>query len=473
MKINSFKKVKTKKEGNEMKKLLSLFLVGLLVVSSGVSLRAEEIIPIPAPIPFPEPIPQPGTRGYINITEGWNLVAMPVIPAKPFTVKDFVRAVESPFLPLGPVDYPGQVREGETSIEIVEEHPIICPPPMWKISAMAVYKNGRFVELYPHWRPRIRRNRIAYNMVPGEAYFVRAKYLGPRPLIQPPVYQDGAEEGVAPYDWRPSTSVLIKGRVIARTLSVSLNLNKGWNGASLLCMDRIFYQPHQPILEQDLVDPVEVPPPPPTRPEPRGNVLTRVTSLRRLSDELVDQGIKAKKIIFWDKYNQRWEKHDLPLAPIYSRNIMHVEPDPLNPMPITMPPIFLDRFINPSEGFFLLCEENGLYEPGLPISLDIPDPIRASHTGRVEHALYVAFGPPPPFTHIMKTNDDKLVHLRGANDSMDKKLDEAAAEPTTDVYVSGVVKTMLNYNGLPDGAPGRPVDVLMVDIVAEPIQFHN
>ena len=271
-----------------MRKLLGLFLIALLVSSVGISIVSGDEIEIPKPpgeeiifIPGPGPLPV----GFITIRGGWNLVAMPVLPDKPYTIKRFIEAVE------------GKPRGS-----------------LWEVSVVAVYKDGRF-KRYPM-------EGYSYNMVPGEAYFVHANLVAHGLIMV---------EG-----WQPSTIVEIIGRPIDH--SISLNLNRGWNGVSLRGDDTLDAIQRQ--RDKTCEDSKHL----------------AVLSLSQFLERLAEQEIKATKIAFWSDGGgypaqvQHWEIFDLPLQKE------------------------IDRLIRADEGFFLLCEENGLYIPGLDSNKEEPWP---------------------------------------------------------------------------------------------------
>ena len=332
---------------NKMKKLLSLLVGVMLVCSFGVCL-AEELQPVPIIIDSPPYCP---TVGTITIAEGWNLVAMPVLPAEPYTVEKFIKDVET-----DPSDFVLDIYPRQPSPDIQTG---------WQIPVVAVYKNGQF-ERYP-------KEGVTYNMVPGEAYFVYARYNGPRPLIYPP----GLEK--------------VKVDVIGKPLDVpvSLALNRGWNGVSVL--------------------------------------KPGTSDLRGLSDELAKQGIKATRIAMWSAKGQEWSQHELPILEKFL------------------------RVINPDEGLFLLCEENGLFIPGLP---PVP-PERLSYTGKIEYAIwYLDNGLTERIAgvdFIMYTQDGKTISLAAANKEIYAKLEAAIG------------------NGLFTVTGIQGIEALVVDAVGPPI----
>lgn len=333
-----------------MKKIICLLMVGLMICCSGVSLAHD--------VPFPEP-PAEKETATISLVDGWNLIAIPVLPAEPFSVRDFM--------------------------DMVNE--------AWEITVVAVYKNGRF-ERYP-------KEGITYNMVPGEAYFVYSKYTGS--FIYPPQ--------VYPL----TTAIHISGKV--PDMPVSLHLDRGWNGVSVPTA----------TLENEL-------------------------SLYMFSDELGEQGIRATKIAFWNN-EQGWEEYKLPF----------VADEPISG-PIVFPG-FTGRGINSNEGFFLLCEENGLYIPGLKV-----EPERVQYTGRVSLPLSFYIGS-TPFTFDLVLEDGTTVHLKGADKTIEGRLQAAAQnkEDHENYTVEGVMTVMYGFGCTPD-QPGTPVDVLLVDTItpAEP-----
>jgi len=184
-----------------MKRILSLLVVFTLVVSfSTTGISAELTLPS-LPGMEPEPVI---VEGVISITTGWNLIAMPVLPVEPYTVRQFIKDVEPQQLILEGVK--PEEKPGTEDPNFLE--PITVQPRLdgWKIGTVAVYKNGRY-ETYP-------KEGVTYNMVPGEAYFVNASYSGPWKM-------DGS---------KPRRVVTVKGRLLDN--GVSLNLNRGWNGCS-------------------------------------------------------------------------------------------------------------------------------------------------------------------------------------------------------------------------------------------------
>jgi len=236
--------------------------------------EGEKIKPV-NPIAPIQALPSPPSTAAINIKEGWNLIAMPVIPDKPYTVRDFVATIESD------------------------------PCYKWEVPVVAVYENGRF-ERYP-------KKDVTHNMVPGKAYFVYAKYDGQ-------VCQHRHPE-------LTRKSIRIAGEV--PDSPVVLNLNRGWNGISLTeyLDDKRFYD---------------------------------FNYLIRLSNELVEQGIKATKIAFWNS-DQEWEEYELPFELNWPPTL-NIVPGPIHHPDL---PDLYGRIISDDEGFFLLCEENGLFIPGL------------------------------------------------------------------------------------------------------------
>ena len=239
--------------------------------------QIEPIKPI-MPVQSPPSPPTSSSTAEIAITNGWNLIAIPVIPDEPCTVRGF--------------------------IEMVESDPCF----EWNVRVVAVYKNGRF-ERYP-------KEGITHNMVPGKAYFVYANY--------------GGQICEHKHMEKLYRVIHIAGEV--PDSPVVLNLNRGWNGVSLTD----FTHDGDPV---------------------------SIGSLCSLSRELQDQGIKATKIAFWDNTSQGWKEHELPFRPNEPTSGWW-----------TVFPGFPDPPINPNEGFFLLCEENGLYIPGLEAEADTVNP---------------------------------------------------------------------------------------------------
>ena len=261
-----------------MKKIICLLMIGLMLGCTSISFadveydeHGNEWYTLPVP-PNPN---MPGTvrlpHNYIVLTEGWSLIGIPVLPYEPLTVRDFM----------------GMVTED------------------WEITMVAVYKDGQF-ERYP-------KEGITYNMVPGEAYFVHTEYSGR-------------------LSGRRKTAIEIEGS--RPEVPVTLHLERGWNGISLL-----HYR--------------------------NGGWAAIVGSLRTLSKELRDQGINATKVALWDADDQAWEEYELPFdeaSPPGMPILSEVFPSPDNPA------------IYPIEGLFLLCEENGLYIPGLDAEADTVGP---------------------------------------------------------------------------------------------------
>ncbi len=254
-------------------------MVGLMIGCSGTSFANEgdgEYYELSVP---PSSLPVSLPHNDIVLTEGWSLIAIPVLPDKPLTVRGFM----------------GMIADD------------------WEITVVAVFKNGQF-ERYP-------KEGITYNMVPGESYFVHAEYSG---ILS----------------GRRKTAIGIEGS--RPEIPVTLSLDRGWNGISLMCY-------------RD------------------GGWAAIVGSLRTLSRELQDQGINATKIALWDADNQTWEEYELPFEGLFPRG----EPVPaIFPLPD-------DPAIYSIEGFFLLCEENGLYIPGLDagaptVDPPFPEPLRLS-----------------------------------------------------------------------------------------------
>jgi len=364
-----------------MKKLISLLAIAVLIGSFGVC-QAEDIEPMPnPPIIIEEEVPTSNTTGSITLTNGWNLVAMPVLPAKPYTVEQFIKEVESPIKPIPKPNKPIILEEvdrinEEVSVEEKNEKYLIKS--YWKVALVAVYKKGRF-ERYP-------KEGVSYNMVPGEAYFVYATYTGPRPLLAIGPNEEHRE-------WHPKTSVKIIGRPL--DVPVSLNLNRGWNSAS--------------IFEGDL---------------------------QRLSDELTEQHIKAKKIAFWSAEKQEWEQYELPIAePTETSPEIPYEDGHSYPLEYDRGKIEIIRPIKADEGFFLLCEENGLFIPQLelnpkpeppvppfppeppiePIKVAVGDDIGVKYTGYLEDGS------------IFDSNEDSdsLFYFTVGSDTVIQGFDEA------------------------------------------------
>ena len=424
-----------------MKKLLSLLAVAIVVCCAGVVL-ADEAVPTPIVPDQVEYLPTV-TKGTITLTEGWNLIAIPVLPAEQLRIKDFIYKVEG-----GIPDY----KTGDVSKEV-----IYCKP-MWNISAVAVYKDGRF-RTYT-------RDNATYNMVPGEAYFVHAEYLGPRPC-----YEVVGPQYPMPI-FRPTTTVTIAGKCVKA--SVSLDLNKGWNGVALMGKKESLNVYKEALNPQVAVDGAEIIEP------------ILVSSLRQLSGELSEQGVKATRIIFWDAYKQEWEQQALPFKGEQNIDGMAT---------------FIDRIISGSEGFFLLCDENGLYVPGLKQIQNLPDPpvppippindgrvyqygqIERENTGDIKD---VSACKPYNFVLVYWENVRNIspsgggslgymvehrIPVDGATEDIRQKL-EAVAGNGQAYSVEGVMKTV-EYDLPVPSYQSYKVDVLMVDRFFDPTVVYN
>ncbi|MDD5135845.1 MAG: hypothetical protein PHN63_00695, partial [Candidatus Omnitrophica bacterium] len=339
-----------------MKKLLSLMVVAVMIGCAGaVSAEETVIAPNPDPIVLDTDIQiLPVVKGTVTLTEGWNLIAIPVLPAEQLKIKDFIYKVEGGIPPCKTNDVSNEV--------------IYCKP-MWNVSAVAVYKDGRF-RMYT-------REDATYNMVPGEAYFVHCRYLGPRP-----VYSVLGPDYPMPV-YHPKTTITIAGKCVNAT--VSLDLNKGWNGVGVALM-----QQRPPLVIEE--EPINLPAIPRLTAESDDSAaLTTNVDLERIcagfslvqfSRELSEQGVKASRVIFWNAEKQEWEQYSLPY-PVADENGLICMPIP-------------GRLIDPGEGFFLLCEENGLYIPRLEIQKKpyppIPVPRTVTYSGTIEKSGSIVGG---------------------------------------------------------------------------------
>ena len=115
-------------------KVFRLVVAVLLVVAVRAYADDNSIITPPPPDSIFYPAIQPGK---ITIMEGWNLIAMPVIPLVPYTVDRFIADVETSIVPIDP---PYIVRPDQDQ----DFH----PRNEWNVPVVAVYKNGRFAK-YP------------------------------------------------------------------------------------------------------------------------------------------------------------------------------------------------------------------------------------------------------------------------------------------------------------------------------------
>jgi len=394
-----------------MKKLMCLLLVSFFLC--GVGTADDKVLERPDEFESPTMVEFPGKKaGAITLTNGWNLIAMPVIPLKPYTVKKFVEEVEKPFV------WTFQEKGGWGMPPLKE----------WIVHTIAVYKNKRFMKIYPNKYSQ-------YNLVPGEAYFVYARYYGPEPDL---------------HGWYPKKTITIPGR----KASVSLNLEREWNGVSWmrgrrhggikppypLPVPRPPYSDQMDIMEGDGGCAPHI---------PTEEMSVRINTLGQLLRELNAQGVKAKAIIFWSARKQEWIVFDLPRPQRRG---------------------FDEKIIRPDEGFFLLCEENGLYVPGLK-KHRYPE-VMYGYTGRVRGIGWYAFGPPPPYEFMLDVKmfwgDILHLPLRSANADIREKLQAARSEGDNIYTVISEKISMLNFNGLPDGAKGVPVEVLVVYDVEPP-----
>lgn len=404
-----------------MNKIIGFMIAMLLVGSIGICSAAEITIP-PDPTPIASIVNI--TKGSINITEGWNLIAMPVLPIAPYPAAKFAKDV---------------AYSDQSFIVKPDVGEIILPKFNWQVRTIAVYKNGRFEACYPN------KNLTPYNMVPSEAYFVYVEYLGMRPVFQPEISQDGTT--YCPPVWHPRTSVTIPGKAIDKT--VSLNLNRGWNGVSLLkqnLWDSIYPAPiPMPKISPDITTDNSL--------KPELELCT--TSLNQLSQELVAQGIKATKAIFWDADNQEWVKFDLPrptVPPIYNYNLGE---------PTDNLVAIFDRFIRDDEGFFLLAEENGLFIPGLGEIIAPPIEKRVSYTGKVEGVFCIP-EQKPPYDFVLRTRDGETVYLKPIDDKTGGILAQAANYGGL-YTIEGVIKYLPSYNYGIEYTGNALVKVVMVD----------
>jgi len=410
-----------------MRKLLVLVLAALLVSSFQLCIAAEEVeeeyIEVTDPEVIESEIEKCWSSPYhhpITLTEGWNLIAMPCLPDKPYTVNRFIQQVESYEINL----YTPIYKDGEEGVsqeeslnedydqEVEVEKRIIHPFPKWRVCSFLTYKDGRF--------KRISRYGPNYNMVPGEAYFVYAKYNWKYDY-----YLDSDEQHYEYFRF-PSKTIYIRGKIPNKP--VSLNLNRGWNAVSLM-----LGRPY-------------IPGPIPT--------------IGWISKQLETQNIKAKNLARWVTREQRWKMYTLPYDDF---NVLRPAVEGWIPE--------LPFNIGRGEGFFLLCEENGLFIPGLGES-----PYRIKRIGKVEGVYYKMFGPSPPYSYMLITGvmipvpglpsyRAEQIPLKGINSKIEEQLEDACADGGKYWVVKGTMITMMNYNGMPDGSEGRPVEVLLVDEV--------
>lgn len=321
-------------------------------------------------------------KGVITLTEGWNLVAMPVLPCKPYSVRQFIKDVE----------VSGKCEAAVTVQTAVQR-------PYWKVLKILVVKDGCFKEL-------INKNKIPYNMVPGEAYFAQLQYLGPRPVpvgTLQPVPADTLEKECV--NWYPQTSVSIAGRRLNHP--IALNLNAGQNGVSVPRTDATLI----------VASPLE----------------EKMYSVNQLSKDLIDQGIKAASIAFWSATEQEWVAYKLP----FTEKML--------------------RFIRPDEGFILTCEENGLLVPGLKHL--VPAPVYVKEKGRVEFIPYQP-GKPYPYHFLLHAENGGNIPMKSRDTDIERELEQASADGLIRL-VEGVMRTVI-YKG--DGG-FKQVSVLIVDRV--------
>ena len=430
-----------------MKKLLSLLIVAVVVCYAGMVL-ADDTVTVPGPgavaTPIPDAVIFPIVKGSVTLTEGWNLIAIPVLPAEQLKIKDFVAKITPPQPPLVDLNGDGVIDQNDVAISI---------RPMWKVTTIAVYKDGRFRTYAP--------DNATYNMVPGEAYFVYCQYLGPRP-----VYDVNGPQYPMP-EFHPTITVTIAGKAV--NASVSLDLNKGWNGVGVALIQQrpplVYDQkpillPEIPNLTLNQTESTQI---------DEYKIVTMDFSLLQLSRELCEQGVKATRAIFWNANKQEWEQYALPYPTVDANGLVCM------PVP--------GKLINPSEGFFLLCEENGLYIPRLTIQKPpyppIPVPRRVSYTGTIEKIMFYPEAK-PPYDFVLQyelVSTDPVtgatsaaviqVPVKGATEEIEKQLGELANLDVngnkTKHFVEGVMQT-IEWSAMypPDR---RYVDVLIVDSI--------
>jgi len=358
-------------------------------------------------------LPPGVTEEGIIIYEGWNLIAIPGFPHfGPYTVRQFIKDVEYVWDGTLYLTAPDETAvTADSDFEYVD--PLLLGP-QWKVTRVAVYKGGQFKNLPPEG--------YSYNMVPGEAYFVHARYNEPWPGAPLAIDQDGNIIGEV---WKPMKKVNIAVRKLPY---ISYLLNRGWNGMSMGAIGEVLSD---------------------------GTKLVTCSSLRQLSKELEKQGIKATKVAFWLQDSQEWVVENLPMEEYILTN------------PFDLPPVY-DRIIRADEGFFLFCDENGLFFlPGIDTYVPRP-PLppfpseRVSYTGKVYPVMVRCFGPPPPYSFALGLDNGEQVYLTPGNEEASEQLKDAAGDEKY-YTVEGAMKTMMSYNNRPEGAPGTPVDVLMVD----------
>ncbi|MFA4842382.1 MAG: hypothetical protein WC658_00925, partial [Candidatus Omnitrophota bacterium] len=109
-----------------MKTLIGILMIGLIIGCSGICL-AEGVPILPDNLELLRALDKYVT-GTITLVEGWNLIAVPVLPQSPLTVERFIKMAYS---------------DGR--------QPGGSPPYIqatWRVLAVAVYKNGHF-KVYP------------------------------------------------------------------------------------------------------------------------------------------------------------------------------------------------------------------------------------------------------------------------------------------------------------------------------------
>ncbi|MFA5142912.1 MAG: hypothetical protein WC522_01915 [Candidatus Omnitrophota bacterium] len=442
--LNGFRKSQFENEKGvvKMKKLLSLAVVAVMICFAGTVL-AEETSTLPAENYPADPTGltmKPLIIGNVTLNEGWNLIAIPVLPAEKLTIKSFSVRVAKSGLSAISTETITQDSKGFADI--------------WRVTAVAVYKNGRFQSYSPDCD--------TYNMVPGEAYFVYAKYSGLRPNY---IVREGASYEMP--EFHPTTTIKIIGKTA--DAKISLNLNKGWNGVAVLNQlapksdEPLSNTPKLPELEsQKTGSNVSA-----------GAVLESQSitagigySLYQLSQEFSEQGIKATRIIFWNAVKQEWEQYSLPY-PAADENGLIAMPVP-------------GRLVNPSEGFFLLCEENGLYIPGLTLQNSpypsIPVPKRVSYTGIIRGVCVACGDAPLPYKYVLQYETVLTtgtvpvsiiaIPIKGTDDVMEAKLAELANEnPAQKHYVEGVMQALPYISWYSPGC--KYVDVMIVEHIDE------
>jgi len=428
-----------------MKTLLNLFLIAILVCSFGICFAEEQVVKDPVKVdPVVDIVKCPPLMidpsiitGTIQLGEGWNLIGVPVF-TNIYTVSQFINAVE------------------ERSPEI---YPILqldrnMPPyraPWWIVRLIAVYKDGGWEILYASNGSISDGGNIMlkndYNMVPGEAYFVYLDYRG-YPI-------DGGA---------PKTAVKVSGTCIGQ--SVSLDLNKGWTGASVLvhnCSGFIRMPVEGPITVQKdgaefegAASAESYPPNPPGVIEDPKIRCAISYNLGNLSYELDEQGIVGKMVAFWNNDRQEWETYELPY--------------PKTGWPGHIPPPMHWRVIRPDEGFFIFTGENGVFVPnGKKCKIEYPyPPRRATATGWVTNAVsFDCLGYP---FYLSPTQDMYPgIPMDGAMDEIKRQLSilsDTGLRCTVEGYYKNVEWYGVERPGL------HQADVLMVETVA-PADLEN